>query len=597
MSPECRPETLALPQAIASRSQMAIAPALALLEENDSGPTLSMLSCPQGSGVKPMASQTPVVEISGLSVDFSVDGEWIPALRGVSFIIQSGEVVACVGESGSGKSTAALAMMGLLPNNSRASGSVRLRGQEILGVAASELRHIRGAQIGMVFQEPMTALNPVLTAGFQIMEALRAHDGEVTAEAAKKRALELLGMVELPDPEKAFHSYPHQLSGGQRQRAMIAQALALEPALLIADEPTSALDVTVQAEILDLLRDLAQRLNQAVLLITHDMAVVADLADRVVVMKQGEIVEQGTTAKLFSAPQHPYSKALLEAVPFLGRQGRADPLPSTDVVISLESVSIDYPKRGRVPSFRAISDLTMDVVAGEVVGVVGESGSGKTTLARAILGLLPVVSGRLIVEGVQLSGVSPRDLRALRRRMGIVFQDPGASLNPRWPIGQSIAEPLVLADWDNAKADARVVELLRQVELDPEYRNRYPHELSGGQRQRVGVARALALNPSLVIADEPTSALDVSVQAKVLALLGRLQRELGFATVFISHDLAIVQQLAHRIAVLHNGRLVEWGLTEQVLNRPAHPYTKQLIEAVPVPDPALQRARREARAH
>ncbi|MFZ9088217.1 MAG: dipeptide ABC transporter ATP-binding protein [Pontimonas sp.] len=544
-----------------------------------------------------MASQTPVVEISGLSVDFSVDGEWIPALRGVSFIIQSGEVVACVGESGSGKSTAALAMMGLLPNNSRASGSVRLRGQEILGVAASELRHIRGAQIGMVFQEPMTALNPVLTAGFQIMEALRAHDGEVTAEAAKKRALELLGMVELPDPEKAFHSYPHQLSGGQRQRAMIAQALALEPALLIADEPTSALDVTVQAEILDLLRDLAQRLNQAVLLITHDMAVVADLADRVVVMKQGEIVEQGTTAKLFSAPQHPYSKALLEAVPFLGRQGRADPLPSTEVVISLESVSIDYPKRGRVPAFRAISDLTMDVVAGEVVGVVGESGSGKTTLARAILGLLPVVSGRLIVEDVELSGVSPRDLRALRRRMGIVFQDPGASLNPRWPIGQSIAEPLVLADWDNAKADARVVELLRQVELDPEYRNRYPHELSGGQRQRVGVARALALNPSLVIADEPTSALDVSVQAKVLALLGRLQRELGFATVFISHDLAIVQQLAHRIAVLHNGRLVEWGLTEQVLNRPAHPYTKQLIEAVPVPDPALQRARREARAH
>ncbi|MFZ9102079.1 MAG: dipeptide ABC transporter ATP-binding protein [Pontimonas sp.] len=544
-----------------------------------------------------MASQTPVVEISGLSVDFSVDGEWIPALRGVSFIIQSGEVVACVGESGSGKSTAALAMMGLLPNNSRASGSVRLRGQEILGVAASELRHIRGAQIGMVFQEPMTALNPVLTAGFQIMEALRAHDGEVTAEAAKKRALELLGMVELPDPEKAFHSYPHQLSGGQRQRAMIAQALALEPALLIADEPTSALDVTVQAEILDLLRDLAQRLNQAVLLITHDMAVVADLADRVVVMKQGEIVEQGTTAKLFSAPQHPYSKALLEAVPFLGRQGRADPLPSTEVVISLESVSIDYPKRGRVPAFRAISDLTMDVVAGEVVGVVGESGSGKTTLARAILGLLPVVSGRLIVEDVELSGVSPRDLRALRRRMGIVFQDPGASLNPRWPIGQSIAEPLLLADWDNAKADARVVELLRQVELDPEYRNRYPHELSGGQRQRVGVARALALNPSLVIADEPTSALDVSVQAKVLALLGRLQRELGFATVFISHDLAIVQQLAHRIAVLHNGRLVEWGLTEQVLNRPAHPYTKQLIEAVPVPDPALQRARREARAH
>ena len=541
-----------------------------------------------------MDEPEPIVRVSNLTVEFAVDGEWNTAVSEVSYEIRSGEVVAVVGESGSGKSTSALTLIGLLPSNARATGSVVLRGTEIVGLPSAKLRHIRGRDIGMVFQEPMSALNPVLTIGFQIVEALRAHDGAVTVAEAKERAKELLEMVDLPDPEKAFHSYPHQLSGGQRQRAMIAQALAQNPALMIADEPTSALDVTVQAEIIDLLRQLANRLNQAVLLITHDMGVVADLADRVVVMKDGLVVEEGTVEQVFSAPQHPYTVALLESVPYLGRGARRTPPASSEVLIRAEGVTLDYPKRGRVPAFRAVEDVSFTVAPGEVVGIVGESGSGKTTFARAVLGLLPVQEGNLTVDGVAMRGVSKADLQALRRRMGIVFQDPGASLNPRWPIGQSIAEPLELADWEPDAISNRVIELLELVELPPALRNRYPHELSGGQRQRVGVARALALNPVLVVADEPTSALDVSVQARVLELFLKLQAELGFAALFISHDLAVVERIAHRIVVMHEGRLVEWGTTEQVLDHPTHPYTKTLLAAVPVPDPAEQRRRREA---
>ena len=539
-----------------------------------------------------MSDSRPVVSVDDLSVDFLVDGVWVPAVRHVSYDIHPGEVVACVGESGSGKSTTALSLIGLLPVNARARGRVMLRDRDVLTLSSQELRALRGEDIGMVFQEPMTALNPVLTVGFQIMEALRAHQQDMTSEQAGARARELLTVVDLPDPEKAFRSYPHQLSGGQRQRAMIAQALALNPALLIADEPTSALDVTVQAEIIDLLLSLKDKLNQAVLLITHDMGVVADLADRVVVMKDGEVVESGDVKKVFSEPSHPYTKALLESVPYLGRGERREGPSSDQVLVRLDQVSIDYPKRGRVPAFRAVTDMSVTVAPGEVLGIVGESGSGKTTVARAILGLLPVVSGTLEVAGHSLSTIGARDLRMLRRRMGIIFQDPGSSLNPRWPVGQSIAEPLELARWDRASSDRRVDELLELVELPVSMRNRYPHELSGGQRQRIGVARALALNPDLVVADEPTSALDVSVQAKVLDLFKRLQEELGFATVFISHDLAVVEQISHRIAVMHDGRLVEWGKTSDVLDHPQHPYTRQLLEAVPVPDPVEQRRRR-----
>ena len=535
----------------------------------------------------------PIVSVSGLTVDFFVDGEWSRAVSDVSYQVMPGEVLAVVGESGSGKSTTALTLIGLLPPTARATGSVVLRGKELVGVPQSQLRSIRGVDVGMVFQEPMSALNPVLTVGFQIVEALRAHDQTVTLQAAGERARELLSQVELPDPEKAFHSYPHQLSGGQRQRAMIAQALSQNPALLIADEPTSALDVTVQAEILDLLRKLSRRLGQAVLLITHDMGVVADLADRVIVMKDGHVVEENPVETLYATPTHPYTKSLLESVPFLGRGTRRSALPPSAPLISAAGLCIDYPKRGRVPAFRAATDLDFVVGHGEVVGIVGESGSGKTTVARAVLGLLPLAAGELVVDGVSMADVKKDDLRALRRRMGIVFQDPGASLNPRWPIGQSIAEPLELAQWSGMEVSNRVSELLELVELPTSLRNRYPHELSGGQRQRIGVARALALNPVLVVADEPTSALDVSVQARVLELFLKLQEQLGFSALFISHDLAIVEQIAHRIVVMSEGLIVEHGPTANVLDAPAHPYTKKLLNAVPVPDPVTQRGRRE----
>jgi len=540
-----------------------------------------------------MGMSEPIVKVSDLTVDFFVDGEWSRAVSHVSYEVMPGEVVAVVGESGSGKSTTALTLIGLLPPTARATGSVVLRGKELVGVSPTQLRSVRGVDVGMVFQEPMSALNPVLTVGFQIVEALRAHDQAITLKEAGEKARELLSQVELPDPEKAFHSYPHQLSGGQRQRAMIAQALSQNPALLIADEPTSALDVTVQAEILDLLRKLSRRLGQAVLLITHDMGVVADLADRVIVMKDGDVVEQNPVDTLYTAPTHPYTKSLLESVPFLGRGTRRSALAPSEPLISATGLSIDYPKRGRVPAFRAATDLHFTVGRGEVVGIVGESGSGKTTVARAVLGLLPVAAGELVVDGVSMAGVRTDDLRALRRRMGIVFQDPGASLNPRWPIGQSVAEPLELAKWSAGDVSHRVEELLELVELPTSFRNRYPHELSGGQRQRIGVARALALNPSLVVADEPTSALDVSVQARVLELFLRLQEQLGFSALFISHDLAIVEQIAHRIVVMSEGVIVEQGTTASVLDTPTNSYTKKLLQAVPVPDPVAQRARRQ----
>jgi peptide/nickel transport system ATP-binding protein len=443
----------------------------------------------------------------------------------------------------------------------------------------------------------MTALNPVYTIGFQIMETLRVHFN-MTNEAAKKRALELLAMVDLPDPGKAFDSYPHQLSGGQRQRAMIAQAISCDPKLLIADEPTTALDVTIQAEILDLLRDLHKRLNSAILLITHDMGVVADLADRVLVMKDGVMVEQGSSRQIYKSPEQPYTKLLLAAVPNLGQgpAATAKPKSTADLVLSLKDVNIEYPKRGRVPAFLAAKGVSLEIAKGEVLGLVGESGSGKTTVGRAAVGLLPIKSGSLFVAGKDISRTSRSELRQLRSKLGIVFQDPGSSLNPRWSISQSIAEPLVLSGaYSKNQAATRIDELLDQVQLPTGYRNRYPHELSGGQRQRVGIARALALSPEFLVADEPTSALDVSVQARVLELLKDLQKDLGFACLFVSHDLAVVDFLADRIAVMNHGEIVEQGDKNQILRNPQQDYTKRLIAAVPVPDPDQQQIRRENR--
>jgi ABC-type glutathione transport system ATPase component len=544
----------------------------------------------------------PLLQIRDLTVEFTVDGAWIPAVRGADLDLARGEVLALVGESGSGKSTLAMAVPGLLADNARVSGSILLDGAELAGAGESELTKVRGGQVGVVFQEPMTAFNPVYTIGWQIAEAVLMHR-DVSAAEARARAVELLELVDMPDPAARVDYYPHQLSGGQRQRAMIAQALACDPGLLIADEPTTALDVTVQAEILDLIRDLRGRVNAAILLITHDMGVVADLADSVMVMKDGAVVESAPSATLFSSPREPYTRALLAAVPYLGG-GRIEvtetvpipePPPAPVPALALCQATIEFKSRGK-STFRAVDAVSLEVGDGEVVGLVGESGSGKSTLGKAAVGLVRLTSGSVALAGIDITGLSQRGLREPRKKVGVVFQDPGSSLNPRWPVGQAIAEPLALhTGLSAAQRTARVDELLDQVQLARGLRNRYPHQLSGGQRQRVGIARALALNPALVIADEPTSALDVSVQARVLRLLRELQAEHGFACLFISHDLAVVEELSDRIAVLQSGRLVECGPTEQVLNRPAEAYTARLIAAVPVPDPVEQERRREQR--
>ena len=539
-----------------------------------------------------------VLQVANYSVDFFVEGVWYPAAINMNFEVQAGKVLAIVGESGSGKSTTAMGLMDLLASNARIEGSVKVNGVEMIGAKKTLLRRTRGREVAYIFQEPMTALNPVYTIGFQIVETLRTHF-DMGPQDAKTRAIELITMVEIPNPEASFDKYPHQLSGGQRQRAMIAQSLACDPGLLVADEPTTALDVTVQAEILDLIRNLRDKLNSAILLITHDMGVVADLADDILVMKDGNTVEHGTADQIFNRPQHPYTQELLAAVPKLGsvavRELAAD-LVGLPAVLSLKNVSIEYPKSGRIPAFRAVTDFSLEIFPGEIVGLVGESGSGKTTVGRAAIGLLPAVEGTIAVVGRDITKPTPQELREIRRHTGIVFQDPASSLNPRLPIGESIGEPLFLAgEAKGAELDRRVEDLLDSVELPRSYRNRYPHELSGGQRQRVGIARALALTPDLLIADEPTSALDVSVQARFLELLQDLQNKLKFACLFISHDLAVVDILSHRIAVMQNGRLVEVGPRDQILKNPREDYTKRLISAVPVPDPAEQRARREAR--
>ena len=551
--------------------------------------------------------QAPVLRVQHLHIDFWVDGTWYPAVIDASFDLNAGEVLAIVGESGSGKSTTAMSLMGLLPKNSSVRGSIRLDDKELVGIDQRTLRSVRGREVSVIFQEPMTALNPVYTVGFQIAEMLRSHQA-MAPKAARARAVELLDLVEIPEPHKRVDAYPHQLSGGQRQRAMIAQALAMDPKLLIADEPTTALDVTVQAEILKLMRDLRDRIDAGILLITHDMGVVADLSDRVLVMQRGRIVEAGASQQVFNSPQDPYTRELLQAVPHLGAivsevfeadQETARPdgaRPATEPIVALENVAIEYPKRGRAPAFRAVDGVSLSIGAGEVVGLVGESGSGKTTIGRAIVGLLPFVEGNARVLGHDMVGISKDDLRKVRRDVSFVFQDPGSSLNPRLPVGESIGEPLLLQKVAKGPALSKRVEaLLDQVHLARDLRNRYPHELSGGQRQRVGIARALALGPRLLIADEPTSALDVSVQARVLDLFQELQREIGFACLFISHDLAVVEILSQRIAVLEKGALVELGTREQILTSPQELYTKRLLAAVPVPDPDEQRERRAAR--
>lgn len=543
---------------------------------------------------------SPLLQVCDLSVSFDSGTSNLQVTDKVSFDIFPAETLALVGESGSGKSVTAMSILNLLPHNARTSGSIKYKGGELLGLAERQLDKIRSQDIAVIFQDPMTALNPVYTIGQLMADALRSR--KLSKAELRRRSLELLDHVGIPEPQRKIDQYPHQFSGGQRQRAMIAMAIASNPGLLIADEPTTALDVTVQAEILDLLIALQRENDMGILLITHDMGVVADVADRVNVMRHGRILEAADTLPIFEAPKHDYTRELLAAVPKLGtvshpRHGSEELPAHRTPSLSFKDVVVEFPTKLRRPAFRAVDTVSFDVFPGEVVGLVGESGSGKSTLGRVAVGLQAIAAGHAKICGTDLLTASRNDIRKVRREAAIVFQDPASSLDPRMTIGQSVAAPL---KWNGlvTKREAlakRAHELLDMVRIPSEWASRYPHELSGGQRQRVGIARALSLQPKVMVADEPTSALDVSVQAAVLDLLRELQASLGFSCLFISHDLAVVEMLSDRVVVLRSGQIVEQGTTGTVLAEPTDDYTRKLVAAAPVPDPRLQARRREQR--
>ncbi|MFI9168124.1 dipeptide ABC transporter ATP-binding protein [Streptomyces lincolnensis] len=543
-----------------------------------------------------------ILEIDGLGVTFSTETGEVPAVRDVSLYVRPGETLALVGESGSGKSTVALAAMGLLPGSARTSGQVRIDGTDVVGAPEAALARLRGRTASMVFQEPATALDPLTRVGAQIAEVVRNHRDVSRSEAARE-AVGLLRRVGIPEPERRASAFPFQLSGGQRQRVVIAMAIANSPGLLIADEPTTALDVTVQAEILDLLRRLAADSGTGVLLVTHNMGVVADFADRVAVMLRGEVVETGPVEEVLLRPTHAYTRKLLAAVPRLRFDGEGVPTATADTdpadpdtpVVRLRDVGVRF---GRGPrAVQALDGVSLDVRPGETVGLVGESGSGKSTAARVALGLVAPAAGSVSLFGSDLGRARGRARRALLSGVGVVLQDPVASLDARMSVAECVAEPLRMhrRGMSAAERRERVGDALELVRLPRELAGRGPRELSGGQRQRVSLARALVLRPRLLVADEPTSALDVSVQRTVLEVIAELQRELGFACLFVSHDLAVVQEFARRVVVLRAGRVEEQGPVMSTLLRPETEYTRRLIAAVPVPDPVAQRRRRAAR--
>jgi len=563
----------------------------------------------------------PILSVSDLTVSFRSDGRWREVVHGVSFDVGPRETVALVGESGSGKSVSALSILRLLPRDaSRIGGRVRFEGRELLAAPEAEMRRVRGDSIAMIFQEPMTSLNPVLTIGFQIAEALIRHRG-LSRSAAVAEALRLLDKVRIPAARSRLHEYPHRFSGGMRQRVMIAMALACRPKLLIADEPTTALDVTIQAQILDLIKSLQDEEGMSVLFITHDMGVVAEIADRTVVMYRGRAVEAGPTARIFDTPAEPYTRALLAAVPRLGTMagrphpmrfpvvdratGLAAPTPETPdtvraaerPVLEVRDLTTRFDIRsgllGRVTGrVHAVERVSFSLAAGETLALVGESGCGKSTTGRSILRLVEPLSGSVLLDGEDVTGLDPKTLRARRQRMQMIFQDPFASLDPRLSVGAAVAEPLLINRLATPReARRRAEDLLARVGLPPETAGRFPHEFSGGQRQRICIARALALNPRLIVADEAVSALDVSVKAQVVNLMLDLQAEFGLAYLFISHDMAVVERVSHRVAVMYLGEIVEIGPRAAIFGNPQHPYTKKLLAAVPVPDPARRGAR------
>ncbi|MFS8976707.1 dipeptide ABC transporter ATP-binding protein [Cupriavidus necator] len=569
-----------------------------------------------------------VVSVNGLTVRFATSERTVEAVRNLSFHVDRGETLAVVGESGSGKSVTSLALMRLVEHGGGkiVSGSMALRrrGGEVIDLVRADnatLRSVRGADVAMIFQEPMTSLNPVFPVGEQIAESIRLHQGKSRA-AARAEALRMLELVRIPEARRVLERYPHQLSGGMRQRVMIAMALSCKPALLIADEPTTALDVTIQAEILQLIRSLQAEMHMGVVFITHDMGVVAEVADRVLVMYRGEKVEEGTSDDVFRAPAHPYTRALLSAVPRLGAMSGTD-LPAKFLLLRLDSANAepvapqDTVTPGVAPILRvqdlvtrfdvpgglfgrvtrrvhAVEKVSFDLYPGETLALVGESGCGKSTTGRSLLRLVESQSGTIEFAGQNISKLEGPALQTLRRNIQFIFQDPFASLDPRVPVGYSIMEPLLVHQVASGKeAEQRVAWLLDKVGLDPSHAARYPHEFSGGQRQRICIARALALNPKVVVADESVSALDVSIQAQIVNLMLDLQRELGIAFLFISHDMAVVERVSHRVAVMYLGQIVEIGPRRAIFENPQHPYTKKLMSAVPIADPARRHLRRE----
>jgi peptide/nickel transport system ATP-binding protein len=576
------------------------------------------------SGGSAMANRNPngsILDVTGLNVAFRRGKVWAPVVNGISFSVFKGETLAIVGESGSGKSVSAMSIMGLLPTrSSKVSGSARLLGQDLLTLSEPEMAKIRGNKIAMIFQEPMTSLNPVMTIGDQIAEPLRLHRSFDKAQA-RAEALKLMDKVRIPAAAQRFNDYPHQFSGGMRQRVMIAMALACNPSVLIADEPTTALDVTIQAQILELIKELQTEEKMGVVFITHDMGVVAEIADRTLVMYRGDMVESGSTPNIFSAPSQSYTKALLSAVPELGSMSGStlpQPFPIYDAnlgacvasaplkdsvqrnstpLLEVSNLAVRFDVRssflkrvtGRV---HAVENVSFSLLPGETLGIVGESGCGKSTTGRLITGLLDPTAGQIKIEGEEVSRIAPLQ-RA--RKIQMVFQDPYSSLNPRQTVMQALTEPLRVHGMANqVEAEAIVLGLLKKVGLPPEFAWRLPHEFSGGQRQRICIARALSLRPGTIVADEAVSALDVSVKVQIVNLLLELQQELDLGFIFISHDMAVVERISHRVAVMYMGEIVEIGPRSEVFSNPQHPYTRRLLDAVPIPDPARRQTRRMA---
>jgi len=534
-----------------------------------------------------------LLEVNGLRTWFGRGEQIVKAIDGISFAIKPGETFALLGESGCGKSMTALSIMRLLPPAARIEeGNIALKGRDLLGLPEYVMRDIRGGQISMIFQEPQSSLNPVLTCGQQIGEALQRHKG-LGGRKTRQRTVELLDAVGIPDPDRRADEYPHQFSGGMKQRIMIAMALAGEPALLIADEPTTALDVTIQAQILALMKSLQDETGMAILFITHDLAVASEIADTVAVMYDGKIVEMNQSRRFFSDPQHEYSLHLFNSIPakldpVAGKNHINTPAGDSQAILSVKDLKVYYPIRKglfkRIIGYvEAVDGVSLELYKGRTLALVGESGSGKTTMGKGILQLTPVTAGNIIFDGAELTQLGPRQMRHQRSELQVIFQDPYASMNPRMMVADIIAEGMIAQDLYNDKSVMmnRIDELLRHVGLLPEHKSRYPHEFSGGQRQRICIARALAVDPKLIICDEPTSALDVSVQAQILELLKRLQDELGLSYIFITHDLSVVEFIAHDVAVMYQGRLVEQGNVTDVLYSPQHPYTRRLLSAVP----------------